>query len=488
MLPSQRQSEKKMYEAWVAMHQTDAWVLSANCTCMAGLGSACSHVAAILFKVHAAVQLELNKVATTSKLCEWRASRKRVDPSPLSDIIFKKPKKTELLPTAIQREPQEVETCISCSDPSFGAYGFQKRHLLELKKVAPDCAFFTSLDEDILEDQLSPHPSDTDSGSEDENNSLPEPMTCLFQPHAINLDKTILQNLASEQYNKYQKMYKQTDYDHLRDITVMQSKNTTWLLHRVGRITASNFYTACHTSLEHPAKSFIETIMQYKETPNVPAIDYGIKNEDSARDLYASDVGKQLHENLYVCKSGLWVDAKVPHLGASPDALVSCSCHGNGLLEIKCPLKYRHGLDGWDKDDNFPIAPNNEMKINHKYYYQIQGQMMICNRRWCDLLIYTETEKMMVCHVPKDDSFIESMHRSLDVVFHNIILPELVSRSQDPRENVSKKYCLCNRPAFGLMIPCGKASCKYQWFHYSCVNLTRKPKNTWFCQQCITFK
>ena len=38
------------------------------------LGSACSHVAAVLFKLQACVQLGRNKKASTSKLCQWNVS------------------------------------------------------------------------------------------------------------------------------------------------------------------------------------------------------------------------------------------------------------------------------------------------------------------------------------------------------------------------------------------------------------------------------
>ena len=42
--------------------------------------------------------------------------------------------------------------------------------------------------------------------------------------------------------------------------------------------------------------------------------------------------------------------------------MVSCySCHGESLLEIKCPLKYRENLKGWEFDKDFPILAGDEM-------------------------------------------------------------------------------------------------------------------------------
>ncbi len=51
----------------------------------------------------------------------------------------------------------------------------------------------------------------------------------------------------------------------------------------------------------------------------------------------------------------------------------------------------------------------------------------------------------------------------------------------DPNEPV---YCFCKRIAFGDMIACDNEDCDVEWFHYPCVNLTRKPRNSWICPTC----
>lgn len=45
-------------------------------------------------------------------------------------------------------------------------------------------------------------------------------------------------------------------------------------------------------------------------------------------------------------------------------------------------------------------------------------------------------------------------------------------------------YCFCNRIAFGDMIACDNEDCPIEWFHYPCVNLSKKPKNSWICPMC----
>ena len=52
------------------------------------VGSACSHVAAVLFKLQACVQLGMNEKACTSKLCQWNVSRRKANPVPLQQMSF----------------------------------------------------------------------------------------------------------------------------------------------------------------------------------------------------------------------------------------------------------------------------------------------------------------------------------------------------------------------------------------------------------------
>jgi len=51
----------------------------------------------------------------------------------------------------------------------------------------------------------------------------------------------------------------------------------------------------------------------------------------------------------------------------------------------------------------------------------------------------------------------------------------------DPNEPV---YCVCRQVAFGEMIACDNEDCAIEWFHYSCVNLNKKPKASWLCPDC----
>ncbi|XP_053315454.1 inhibitor of growth protein 2 [Spea bombifrons] len=51
----------------------------------------------------------------------------------------------------------------------------------------------------------------------------------------------------------------------------------------------------------------------------------------------------------------------------------------------------------------------------------------------------------------------------------------------DPNEPT---YCLCNQVSYGEMIGCDNDECAIEWFHFSCVGLTYKPKGKWYCPDC----
>ena len=73
-----------------------------------------------------------------------------------------------------------------------------------------------------------------------------------------------------------------------------------------------------------------------KETTSkqIPALKWGIKSEDVARESYISTI-RNAHVGLQYTTSGLWINAEYPHLGTSPDGIVTCECCGEG------PYKYR---------------------------------------------------------------------------------------------------------------------------------------------------
>ena len=76
---------------------------------MAGLGSACSHIAALLFKLETAVHLKLkDSAAPTSVLCSWKSCTKTVEPAPEKAVNFSRVKKRGLPGDNTKNVPRKI--------------------------------------------------------------------------------------------------------------------------------------------------------------------------------------------------------------------------------------------------------------------------------------------------------------------------------------------------------------------------------------------
>ena len=72
------------------------------------------------------------------------------------------------------------------------------------------------------------------------------------------------------------------------------------------------------------------------------------------------------------------------------------------------------------------------------------------------------------------------------------ILPEVLTRkieNSTPKIFVGQKdklYCFCDSPYSSdeTWTHCDSKKCKWEWFHLSCVNLKRVPRNNWYCRVC----
>ena len=77
---------------WVAVEQSGV-VVCAHCDCMAGLGEACSHIAAVLFALEANTQVK-KSMSCTSLPCTWLPpSFQSVTYAPIAKIDFKQKRK-----------------------------------------------------------------------------------------------------------------------------------------------------------------------------------------------------------------------------------------------------------------------------------------------------------------------------------------------------------------------------------------------------------
>lgn len=187
----------------------------------------------------------------------------------------------------------------------------------------------------------------------------------------------------------------ETDCEEINRLTEGQSDDSEWFRYREGRITSSVMHNACRYKGNDPENYIVKQIFN-ECTVSTPALTYGKEREHVARNLYEIEYGKK-HKGGHVKLSGLIVNKDMPHLGASPDGIVHCKCCGTGLLEIKCPYKFKNStLDEICNDNNYHILKDEngcmKLKTNSSWYTQIQSQMAISRTKWCDFVVYLEQD------------------------------------------------------------------------------------------------
>ena len=97
-----------------------------------------------------------------------------------------------------------------------------------------------------------------------------------------------------------------------------------------------------------------------------------------------------------------------------------------GFVEIKCPYAMRN-MSPNEAAHTVGIVNSSEniqLKENHSYYAQIQGQMALGERPWCDFVIYTQKDISI-----QRITFNQSYWSLTKVVsfYDNCIAPECVS-------------------------------------------------------------
>ena len=61
---------------------------SCHCTCMAGMGQSCNHIAAAIYRIEAAVRNGLTNPSCTSTANQWPPNHKNVQPMNVKDMNF----------------------------------------------------------------------------------------------------------------------------------------------------------------------------------------------------------------------------------------------------------------------------------------------------------------------------------------------------------------------------------------------------------------
>lgn len=147
--------------------------------------------------------------------------------------------------------------------------------------------------------------------------------------------------------------------------TELQQGSDDWFNARIGRITASNVGAILGLSPFRTRNDVMRSMVRewngaLSEFVGNVATEYGNFNENLARIDYQIQTGNIVETTGFHTFED-W-------LGASPDGFIS-----DGLLEIKCPYSKRN-----DVQPSF-----NPIKDQWHYHAQIQIQMFVTGREWC---------------------------------------------------------------------------------------------------------
>lgn len=149
-----------------------------------------------------------------------------------------------------------------------------------------------------------------------------------------------------------------------------------WFACRLGKLTASVARTIATQGkgLETLCLEKATEILTGKptETYKNDAMEQGNLLESEARSIYELETGTNVEQVGFVEENEF--------IGVSPDGLVG----DDGLIEIKCPQDKTYTqylLDG---------------KIKPEYYSQMQMQMFITERLWCDYVVYNPNFKKSI--------------------------------------------------------------------------------------------
>jgi putative phage-type endonuclease len=178
-----------------------------------------------------------------------------------------------------------------------------------------------------------------------------------------------------------------------------------WLAIRLGKVTASRItdVLAKGKSGEAATREDYRTELLVQRLTNEPgesftnaAMEWGTQTEPMARIAYEAQA------NVFVEQVAFVDHPTIEWFGCSPDGLVG----ETGLLEIKCPASKNHL--------KYLLAG----KPPAKYVPQMQCQMAVTGREWCDFVSYDprlpEDLQLFVVRLERDVSYIMAMEEEVD--------------------------------------------------------------------------
>lgn len=156
----------------------------------------------------------------------------------------------------------------------------------------------------------------------------------------------------------------------------MEQGSIEWLELRAGKFTGSRFADLMATTRSGPSASRANLIVtlaleiltgEPEQTYQNDAMRRGTELEPFARGAYEAHTGELVEQVAFV------EHPTMPYVGVSPDGLLGT----DGLIEIKCHASQAKHL-----------AALRDGSHAAEYRWQIQGQLWVTGRHWCDAVSF----------------------------------------------------------------------------------------------------
>ena len=180
--------------------------------------------------------------------------------------------------------------------------------------------------------------------------------------------------------------------------------NPEWLAARCGKFTGSRFADLMAVTKTGPSVSRSNLVAVVAVERITGAIVETFVNRAMQRGLDLEPKALAAYEaqkRVLVEEVGFIQSVELEHVGVSPDGLVG----RYGLVEIKCPDSMSKHLDA---------LLSGGVKTYTEYRWQVQGQLMVTGRRWCDVMSFDprfpEGLQSVICRVDRDEDMIQKLH------------------------------------------------------------------------------
>lgn len=190
----------------------------------------------------------------------------------------------------------------------------------------------------------------------------------------------------------------------------IEQRSPEWYEARLGKATASRFKDIlakigrgeAAARRNYRAQLVVERITgQQAERFTSSYMEWGTETEDLARITYELRSGNRVEQVGFIEHPDIAA-------GASPDGLIG----KDGALEIKCMNTANH----IDVLRNQSVLP--------EYIPQIQGQLWITRRKWCDFVSFEPTmpanAQIFIERVYRDDAFIKNLLVETSLFLHEV--------------------------------------------------------------------